>query len=231
MTRRILKTIPLAAVLSLAACLPAPAVADVIYTQASDFPADGFEYSQYDPTTTSFTAQVFDNLPLGTAGTATGLSWEGGYPTANGMNVPSMGMITGFKIGFYADSGGLPGALLQSEDISGDAGETFRGIDIHGQYTYDYTAALPTAFTLLAGTAYWISIAAILPAATQSWGWHTSVAGDMMAYSTTISGFVPNDVAFTLTSTAVPEANSLALVGLGGFAALAFARLRRPADR
>jgi hypothetical protein len=225
----------LVAALALIAVLAAPAGADVLVSQASDFPGSGFEDSQYDPTVPGFFIQVFDNVKLTATATATGLSWEGGYPTSlDGLNRPSANAITGFMIGIYADNGsGQPGTLIQSENILGNAGETLVGTDnnfasdTHGQFTYDYSTVLPTAFTLTAGTTYWISIAAVLDPAIQTWGWHTSVAGDQQAFSTAINGFVPNDVAFTLTSTSVPEPSSLAMAGVGGLAALAFARRRR----
>ena len=73
----------------------------MLYSQASDFPNDGFEYSQYDPTVPGFSSQVFDNVTLTTTAMATGLTWEGGYPTSlDGLNRPSQNMIAGFKIGF-----------------------------------------------------------------------------------------------------------------------------------
>ena len=115
MTRRMLELVPLAAVLFLAAFLPAPAVADVLYTQPTDYPGGGFYYSQVPTAGGTPVQQVYDNiLPAGvTAGTATSLSWEGGYKNPDFTAGPSLGGITGFTIGFYADGGGAPAQLLQ----------------------------------------------------------------------------------------------------------------------
>ncbi len=232
MTRRMLEIVPLAAVLSVAACLPAAAVADVLYSQPTDYPDGGFYYSQVPVAGGTPNEQVYDNiLPAGvTPGTATGLSWQGGYVNPNFTSGPSLGGITGFTIGFYADNSGVPGALLQSENVSGDGGETLVGVDNFGDYIYSYGITLPTPFTLVSGTTYWLSIMADLDPAQQLWGWHTGTGGDGMAYDTILPppSTITVDLNFTLTS--VPEPSSLALVGVGGFAALAFARRRRPAD-
>ena len=123
------------------------------------------------------------------------------------------------------------GALLQSENVVGNGGESFVGVDNFGDYIYSYGIGLPTPFTLVSGTTYWLSIMADLNPALQAWGWHTGTGGDGMAVDTILPppSTISVDLNFALTS--VPEPTSLALVGLGGFATIAFARRRRSARR
>ncbi len=143
------KLILLAVVLSLAA--GSGAMASVLYSQGTDLM--GAFSSQNDTGGFGNFATVYDNFTLGGNSSVTNVTFTGSY-----FNPPSQGSIGAFTINFYSDSGGMPGGLLQSFNMSGAAGETSIGPDYAGYPTFTYSFNLSSAFNALGGTQYWISI-------------------------------------------------------------------------
>ena len=131
----------------------------LVYAQNPDF--HGLYASQNDTATIlgSF-AQAYDNFSLGSAGTLTEVQWVGGY-----YNPQTLGPISMWNVGFYANNAGQPGSLITSFAIAGNAGETFLQLDALGDPTYLYTATVN--FAASAGTTYWLSVVPtlVVPAA------------------------------------------------------------------
>ena len=161
-------------------------------------------------------ATAYDNFTLATANSVDAVTWVGSY-----YNPQIHGTITAFTLKIYANSGGTPGAVLNTTSLSGNAGETSLGSDNLGDLEYSYSANLSTAFAAAAGTEYWLSIVPDLAFPPQ-WGWEdSSGAGDpgdhhaYQVYMGTGSG-QSTDLAFTLRGNpagAVPEPYSVALLG------------------
>ena len=202
--------------------------AGVIYDQPVD-PAGGGVASQNDTSggNGSF-ATTYDNFTLGTSAQVTGISWVGltfNPPDDN----PA---ITAFTISFYSDSGGVPGSVLESETITGNANQTANG-SLGGFPTFTYSASLSTALNASAGTEYWVSIVPDLSFPPQ-WGWSNGLGGDGQSYQVFFGSgsSLPGDRAFTLTGdavSAVPEPSTLASAGIAGLFGLGFALRRRKA--
>lgn len=158
----------------------------------------------------------------------TGISWVGltfNPPDDN----PA---ITAFTISFYSDSGGVPGSVLESETITGNANQTANG-SLGGFPTFTYSASLSTALNASAGTEYWVSIVPDLSFPPQ-WGWSNGLGGDGQSYQVFFGSgsSLPGDRAFTLTGdavSAVPEPSTLASAGIAGLFGLGFALRRRKA--
>lgn len=195
------------------------AVADVLYTQATNS-LGGFS-SQNDTTGGNGNfATAYDNFTLAGNGSITNVMFTGSY-----FNPPAQGTITAFTIAFYSDAGGIPGGLLQSFNMAGNANETSIGNDIPGDPLFTYSFDLSSAFNALGGTQYWISIVPDLGFPPQ-WGWETGTGGDGMAYQDFLGtpAALPSDLAFTLNGS-VPETGTTTLL-IGG-ALLVFGVMRR----
>jgi hypothetical protein len=201
------------------------AKAGTIYSQPVTNP--GFTFgSQTDPTFGNF-ATTYDNFTLLSTDTIRNVQFTGSY--FNGP--PPTGAISGFEITFYASMGGAPGAVIQTEHITGNANET-----LLGNTTYKYSANLPTPVTATVDTIYWMSIVADLAYPPQ-WGWDSGSGGDGVMYQSLNGGapvrnptYAPQgtsyDLAFSLSDTpAVPEPATITMLGIG-IAALAGRRLR-----
>lgn len=133
-----------------------------------------------------------------------------------------------FTLGFYTDTSGQPGSLIQSYGV-GNANQSATGNLIGGalgfdEYIYNVTFA-PLA--LAPGVNYWFAISN--NTASGTWGWETTNGGDDQghAYRNAADnawGTLPADLAFNLTAPAatdpVPEPATLTLVGLGLAAAI-----------
>jgi hypothetical protein len=211
-----------------------PASADVIlYNQPTNL--QGAYASQFDTSTLGLGnfATAYDDfiLPAGLPGySIDDVQWVGSYF----FNSP-VGVITAFTLNFFANNGGIPGALLPggSFSVAGNAGETCNGIDQAGNITCSYLVNIPD-FVLASGTPYWLSIVPNLGLLPQ-WGWETGTGGNDLAYTCffgtcgtgSINGTaVPNDLAFELSGHPVPEPSSLLLLA-GGLSALALVMCRK----
>src|ERR1022692_1031091 len=90
----------------------------LVYAQNPNF--NGLYASQNDTGTLGMFAQAYDNFSLGSATTVTEVQWVGGY-----YNPQTLGPISSWFVGFYADNAGKPGGLINSFTIAGNGGETF----------------------------------------------------------------------------------------------------------
>ena len=150
-----------------------------------------------------------------------GVSWAG--------IVYGTGTPTTFTISFYTNSGGLPGSLIYTYDVTPSV--TDLEVLTNSDETYSYNASLPD--TLLYGsTEYWVSIVA--DGSTSTFGWATGTGpGDGFAYAYPPSpGFslssTTDDLSLTLfgSPAPTPEPSSLALLGTGILGMAGFARRR-----
>jgi hypothetical protein len=157
-------------------------------------------------------AQVYDNFMLGASSTITEVQFVGGYWNGD------PGGVTGWTVNFYADSEGMPGALLQTYHLDGLGGETYLG-NFGGTpiYSYDITGL---NFQALAGQQYWLDIYPDLGFPPQ-WGWASGTGGDGVAWQDFLGerSQVGADMAFTLignsTTGATPEPGTLVMFGTG----------------
>ena len=201
--------------------------ADIIISQP--FSLGGSDTSQNDTSSGGFGnyATTFDDFTLPSNATIAQVNWVGAY--FNG----SPGGVTGFTVNLYADNGGTPGSLLETNSIAGNAGETSLGADVNGNPIYGYVATLATPFSGAANSTYWMSIVADLPIVSNfgpQWGWEYGTGGNGTAYQS-YNGFgnsLSNDLAFTLSSADTPEPGSVALLtGIGVTGVACFRRRNR----
>jgi hypothetical protein len=213
--------------MAIAFAMSAPARADsTLYDQPTDLA--GAYTSQTDTSGGGLGsyATAYDNFTLGTASTIDSVTWVGSYS-----NPATQVPISAFSISFYADNAGVPDALLQTENISGNANETSLGTDGSGNPAFSYSADV-TPFSVAAGTQYWLSIVAYTDGATPAWGWETGIGGDGNAYQVYgAGGPIPNDLAFSLVGNAVPEPSTLVMLSIGAVSALGFGWRRRNTAR
>jgi len=123
---------------------------------------------------------VFDDFTFTGGSTIRNIAWQGIYcrEVLNaGAPVP---IATSFTVSFHADNGGLPNpTALQSETIPlAQVAETFDQNSVLECGTtsttwgfYNYSATMTTPFVAAAGTRYWVSVVANLPATDLFWGW------------------------------------------------------------
>lgn len=200
-----------------------PATASsVLYSQPYNGNPTTLYASQNDPLSFGAFAEVFDNFTLGTDSQVTSLTWVGGF--FNGTPLP----ISNFDVRFYSDNAGQPGSLLSNYPFAGDANQTD-----NGDGTNSYSVTFGSAFLASAGSTYWVSVVPTLDYPPQ-WGWATSDVGDFVAYQDFFGSRLlidpPNNFAFELQGTVVPEPASwaLAAIGLSSIAAVRFRQRRSP---
>jgi hypothetical protein len=138
-------------------------------------------------------------------------------------------VITEFQLMFLADNSGLPGTVLQAYTIAGNAGETFVG-SASTFFDYSYSVNLPAPFNAGANTKYWLSIQPTVDFPPQ-WFWRAGTGGDSQSAEIILSVspdpvLLPEDSAFSLKGTPVPEPSTLGSLGIG-LSLLAFAAWRR----
>jgi hypothetical protein len=194
--------------------------AGVLYTQPTNN-FGGF-YSLNDTNGGGNYSTVYDNFTLGSPATIASVAWVGSY--VSGTPDP----MSGVTISIWADSSGVPDITdppLYTTSVSGNAGETYLGLDDFNDPTYTYLASINFAAT--AGTQYWLSIVPDV-GAPPPWAWESGTGGDGASYQDSSGSLssIAVDEAFTLSSAnaapGVPEPASAALLG-GGLALLALA--------
>jgi hypothetical protein len=158
--------------------------------------------------------EVAENFVLGSSDTVGQVGFWGVYfPN----NVPS----DAFTVNIYADAGNLPGALLSSQ--TGSASRVDTGVDAFGVDVYEYNMVLSSPFAAAGGVQYWVSVVnSTNSGPANSWGWVTSAADTLGAFSADSTGtWNPLGASSSLRlQTVVPAPASLALAGLMGLGAM-----------
>jgi hypothetical protein len=208
------------AAILLIASLGNAAHAAVIYSQPAQSPVVSARASQFVTPPGAFSFQTFDNFSLSANTAISDVHWRGAYfntlisPTAP----PVAPNATGFGVNFYADNGGVPGALLSTASFSpSGANETFVGNQFAPNLNltlaiFDYDVDLTSPFLATAGTTYWLSVFSFSPPPSPNdaqWGWVGGTGGDGTSVQIPV-GFVNFDRAFALTT--VPEPSLIGLL-------------------
>jgi hypothetical protein len=182
-----------------------------LFTQVESFP--GGWSSQNTPNPPGLDCMALDDFALGQSASITGVQWQGAYHS-NYYADPSKGTITQFQITFWSNNNGLPGSVLETYVIAGNAGEQLVASG-SGFLDYSYGASLAKPFLAAAHTIYWLSIQPTADYPPQ-WLWRSASGGDgLLAVINQAVSDTPqiasDDLAFTLSGTEVPEPSTLAL--------------------
>jgi hypothetical protein len=156
--------------------------------------------------------------------------WGGCFPST------TCGATPDFTVGFLADDNGMPGAPIIEVDF-GDANQTATGKLIGGPGGYDeyaYNVSSPPYSGLTAGTPYWFFIqennaepgGGLWGAETTSTAPLGQLAAQFDVLSPNAWTIMPEQLAFNLTFTPVPEPSTWAMM-IFGFAGLGFIGYRQ----
>jgi hypothetical protein len=151
-------------------------------------------------------AQMLDDFQISAGGAYTQLAWQGMYCVQTSGAMAPAPIASAFTVRLYADVGGAPdlaAPLIEATYPVADTGQTLDakvgGLDC-GTATnvewalYDYAVTLPSTFTAVAGTTYWLSIQASGPSYATYWGWR----GDISGVGSSIQRFDGQTDTFTL---------------------------------
>lgn len=213
---------------------PAAMAAEVVYEQPAG--SAGTWASDVRPSGAGF--QTFDNFSLTQAASIGAVTWRGGNLDLGG-NGPVPLDTTSFRLSFWTDAAGAPGAALFSVDVAfADVTANFQGqetatgaalpLDV-----YEFEADLGGAFAAAAGTTYWFSVLSMSPTSDPTFVWRSGTGGNGTSYQVALSsgGVVADtfvrggDRAFSLVEVPEPE-TALLLLGMTGMGIL-LARRRR----
>lgn len=214
--------------LSLAAVVPASA--STVYTQtttpSSLIPGSASETGT-NAGNSSYT-QAYDDFTLAATAAFSQISWRG--LETNGASTVNSFTITIYSNDFTLGSPGSVGTVLYTFTVQGaDTNQTFVGTLLNGQSVFDFSAALPAAFTATAGTTYWVSILADITGGDYSWASSNGGNDSFLSRNSSDLSSIGLDgtgigLAFTLSTPGVtPEPSALMLTGtglLGGFGML-----------
>lgn len=153
--------------------------------------------------------------------TVTTVRWSGMYSPAD---TPTA--TDSFTLIFYADSLGLPGAVLNAFSVGDSVWRTDSTFDVFGYDIYSYTAAVNQP--VVSGINYWLSIVNDTTADTNdSWLWGRDSRGVLARSSNqaTWESFSLGNLDFALEGTVVPEPGTATLL-FGGLLCV-LARRRR----
>ncbi len=126
-----------------------------------------------------YTARTFDSFQVTSNARITQIIWTGCYidqDAAPGATAPPEPLTTSWRLGFYADNAGTPGALVHSVDIPVSSVSSV----LISQETWtdgnpivrrQYTANLPESAILHQGTTYWFSPFSIQPVFQPHFSW------------------------------------------------------------
>ena len=178
--------------------------------------------SQNDSTFGNF-ATTYDDFSSANNAWITDVHWQGTYFDGGPAGDVIPGTITAFTLTFYADNGGQPGAVLVTDTIAGNAGETSLGLAFFGP-AYGYDTLLTSPFHAAPGTTYWLSIVPDSEFPPQ-WGWNNVNGGSSVQDFQGTRFFRNNNLVFDLTGT-VPEPTTLILLGTG-LGVVAYRRRRK----
>ena len=128
-------------------------------------------------------SQVFDDFTIAATRAFTTVSWQGIYCVQQQNAAAPQPTASAFTISFYSDASGRPNLnapLHKSTYTVAQSEQTFEktvtgltcGTAPNTTWPfYKYQVTLPTAFTAIGGTKYWISIQATTPSYAVYFGW------------------------------------------------------------
>ncbi|MFT3720791.1 hypothetical protein [Pseudorhodoferax sp.] len=188
--------------------------------------------------------RVFDDFTPATSASVERVGWSGFWLDLNNPQpAPAPAPdVSAWDVAFYADAGGVPGALLLLQTFSPaganptllGAGSFSQGGNVYDVDHYRYEVDLAAPLALAGGDTYWVSVMAHSPALLPGFAWSAATGGNDSSYQQQLGAngqptgaqTVARDRAVTLDGTllAVPEPAALPLAGL---ALLLLAALRR----
>lgn len=200
-----------ALLLSLLACLGAPAQAEVLYQQPPNAAGGSFVSAWWDPDGSNYDRYVWDAFSLGVSADILSIDWRGTYGVSGPATNFTVAIYASIAAGTQPDFSQPPIVEYQTGD---NAGQTFAGV-FGGATMYDHHFALPVPFPAQAGVKYWLQIEA-WQSGFPDWGWAAGSGGEGSHFlcehnNIALEAGVPTgcwftsrtgDLAFTLQSTA-----------------------------